>query len=140
MKSKLSIRIKLSDFINTELENDIMNLIIKSHEDLLTNILVYFWYNDKEISNKKLEQFILRWEDKLEFKTIIKIGCDLNFNDFVWWDILSYEFPINNKTRHTYRYYSYVKILDGIKKFYECARFVLSEKPHSKIRKQKRND
>jgi len=140
MRSKLSIRLKLSDFIGTDLENDIMNMIIKSHDELPTIILVYFWYNDKEVSNKKLEEFILRWENKLEFKTIIKVGNKLNFNDFVWWDILPYDILINSKTRHTYRYYSVAKLLDGLKKFYDCAQFVLSEKPQPKARKQKRND
>lgn len=140
MKSKLNIRIKLSDFINTNFENDIMTMINKSQIELSNNILVYFWYEDGEISIKNLKDFLLKWEDKLKFKTIIKVGQKLNFNDFVWWDILPYKFIINDRTRNTYRYCDISKIVDGLEEFYKCAQFVLSEKPQSKIRKQKRND
>jgi hypothetical protein len=131
---KVSIRLKLSDFIDTDLEKDIMEMISKSHKDLPSDILVYFWYNDKEITNKNLENFILRWEDKLKFKTIIKKGSDLKFGAFVWWDIVSDKLSIvaDSKTRYTYRYYSFDQILDGLKEFYKCAQFVLSEKPRSR--------
>ena len=72
MLSKVSLRLKLSDFINTEFEPTIMEKINRIHNELHIAVLLHLWFDDDEITNETLKDFLMRWEDKLSFKTIVK--------------------------------------------------------------------
>lgn len=134
MLSKITVRLKLSDFINTELENTIMDMINQAHIELNASVILYLWF-DEEVEG--LRDFLLRWEPKLAFKTIVKNNSKANFDEFIFYDIV----PLNTPSNSTYRFkYSYVEpkqIVDGLKEFYKITKFITSEKP---IKKQKRND
>ena len=50
---KLSVRLKLSDFIGTEREKEVMNKISSIWEDLEFPFILYLWYEeDKDVSTK----------------------------------------------------------------------------------------
>ena len=138
MLSKLSLRLKLSDFINTEFEPTIMEKINRIHNELHIAVLLHLWFDDDEITNETLKDFLMRWEDKLTFKTVVKQGHKLQVNDYIFFDII----PINVSDsdiskRFTYKYKDVNMILNGLKEFYNVTKFTTSEKP---IKRQKRND
>ena len=137
MLSKCSLRLKLSDFINTDIENQVMEKINQAHDDLNTAVLLYLWYEEGEIKSKDLKDFLVRWEDKLQFKTIIKQGHNIRPYEFIFWDILPVDAPSNEWHRFTYNYVNEENILDGLKKFYVYTKFITTDKP---FKKQKRND
>ena len=82
MLSKISLRLKLSDFINTDIEQEVMNKINEAHNELQIVVLLYLWFEEGEIVNKDLKAFLIKWEDKLSFKTVIKQGHEIKFSDF----------------------------------------------------------
>ena len=138
MLSKISLRLKLSDFINTDIEETVMNKINQIHSELHVIVSLYLWFEEDEITSKDLKDFLMRWEDKLSFKTVVKQGHKLQVNDYIFFDII----PINVSDsdiskRFTYKYKDVNKILNGLKEFYNVTKFTTSEKP---IKRQKRND
>ena len=137
MLSKVSLRLKLSDFINTDIEEQIMNIINHAHNELSVVVLLYLWFEEDEIVSKDLKAFLIKWEDKLSFKTIIKQGHELKINDFIWFDIVPVSTPSTSYKRFTYSYSDSNKILDGLKEFYKVTKFTTSD---TLIKKQKRND
>ena len=138
MLSKVSLRLKLSDFINTDIEEKVMNIVNHAHTELSVTILLYLWFEKDEVSNKDLKDFLMRWEDKLSFKTIIKQGHQLQFNDYIFFDILPMNTPKSPTwKRFTYNYTDANKVLDGLKEFYKVTKFTTSDKP---VKRQKRND
>ena len=138
MLSKVSLRLKLSDFINTNIEENVMNIINQIHSELHVIVSLYLWFEEDEITSKDLKDFLMRWEDKLTFKTVVKQGHKLQVNDYIFFDII----PINVSDsdiskRFTYKYKDVNMILNGLKEFYNVTKFTTSEKP---IKRQKRND
>jgi hypothetical protein len=137
MTSKLSLRLKLTDFINTEIESKVMEKINDIHNELHIAVLLNLWFEDGEIKNKDLKEFLMRWEDKLSFKTIVKQGSNIKTNDFIWFDIIPSGLHYTSNKRFQFTYTNTNSILNGLQQFYEVAKFTTSEKP---IKKQKRND
>ena len=137
MLSKVSLRLKLSDFINTDIEEKVMNKINEAHNELNITVLLYLWFDEDEISGTDLKKFLMRWEDKLTFKTVVKQSSKLQFKDFVFFDIIPINIPDNVSKRFSYRYGKPNKILDALEEFYKVVKFTTSEKP---IKRQKRND
>ena len=138
MISKVSLRLKLSDFINTDIEEKVMNKINHAHNELHITVLLYLWFEEGEVSNKDLKDFLMRWEKKLTFRTVVKQGHKLDFNDYIFFDILPKNVSDTNiRKRFTYNYIDTNQVLNGLKEFYNVTKFTTSEKP---IKKQKRND
>jgi hypothetical protein len=138
MLSKISLRLKLSDFINTTIEETVMNKINDIHNDLNVVILLYLWFQEDEITGTGLKKFLMRWEDKLTFKTVVKQGYELKLNDFIFFDIIPIGIPDNEVSkRFSYGYIDKNKILEGLQEFYNVVKFTTSEKL---VKRQKRND
>ena len=137
MLSKVSLRLKLSDFINTDIEEKVMNKVNHAHNEFSITVLLYLWFEDGEVSNKDLKDFLMRWEDKLSFKTIVKQGSNIKTNDFIWFDIIPSGLHYTSNKRFQFTYTNTNSILNGLQQFYKVAKFTTSEKP---IKKQKRND
>ena len=137
MTTKLSLRLKLTDFINAEIEPKVMEKIDDIHNELHIAVLLNLWFDDGELDNGDLKNFLMRWEDKLSFKTIVKQGSNIKTNDFIWFDIIPGGLPYNSNKRFQFTYSNTNSILNGLQQFYEVAKFTTSEKP---IKKQKRND
>jgi len=115
-----------------------MDKVNHAHTELNVTVLLYLWFEEGEVSNKDLKDFLMRWEDKLTFKTIVKQGHKLQFNDYIFFDILPTNTPDTYiRKRFTYKYNATNRVLNGLKEFYNVTKFTTSEKP---IKKQKRND
>ena len=78
-----NIRLKLSDFIETDLEDIIMSRIKSIEQKLSMKFVLYFWL-DTDIN---LKAFYDRWKDNLSIKTIIKNDNSLKANEFIFFDI-----------------------------------------------------
>ena len=128
---------KLSDFINTDNEKEIMEMINKTHSDLSTTILLHLWYENDEISSIDLKDFLLRWEDKLHFRTVVKNTSNVEQYEFVFFDVIPISAPKNKKYRFAYTYISTDKIIDGLNELYACIKFIKFDRPS---KRQKRND
>ena len=126
---------KLSDFIDTEYEDEIMELINNVHKDLQSFILLHLWYNEGD--NIKLKDFLMRWEDKLHFKTVVKEGTNVTSDEFIFFDILPKGEKQADWSRFSYRYENKKSIVNGLKELYNCVKFITSDKP---TKRQKRND
>ena len=137
MMPKVSLRLKLSDFINTDIEQEVMNKINDAHTEFRITVLLYLWFEEGELSNKDLKDFLMRWEDKLTFKTVVKQGHKLMLNDYIFFDIIPVGTPDNISKRFSYNYINTDKILDGLQEFYNVVKFTTSDKP---TKRQKRND
>ena len=137
MLSNIRVRMKLSDFINTDNEKEIMEMINKTHSDLSTTILLHLWYENDEISSIDLKDFLLRWEDKLHFRTVVKNTSNVEQYEFVFFDVIPISAPKNKKYRFAYTYISTDKIIDGLNELYACLKFINLDKP---TKRQKRND
>ena len=137
MLSNIRVRMKLSDFINTDNEKEIMEMINKTHSDLSTTILLHLWYENDEISSTDLKDFLLRWENILHFRTIVKNNSNVEQYEFVFFDIIPISVPKNKKYRFSYTYINTNKIIDGLNELYACLKFINLDKP---TKRQKRND
>ena len=138
MMSRVSLRLKLSDFINSDIEKVVMDKVNDIHNDLNITVLLYLWFDEDEINSTNLKKFLMSWEDKLSFRTIVKQGCKLSADQFVWFDIIPMQVSDSDiSKRFSYRYMNSNKLLDGLQEFYNVTKFTTSEKP---IKRQKRND
>ena len=83
---KLSLRMDLSDFINTDSEKDIINKLEEIHKDDIKYYLT-LWYRDGAIPPEDINKFLLEYENNLHLKTKIVVDNKLKPNDFIWFDI-----------------------------------------------------
>ena len=137
MLDSIRVRLKLSDFINTDNEKEIMEMINKTHNDLSTTILLHLWYENDEISSIDLKDFLLRWEDKLHFRTVVKNTSNVTPDEFIFFDVIPSSTPKNESWRFRYTYINTDKIIDGLNELYSCLKFINLDKPS---KRQKRND
>ena len=126
---------KLSDFINTEHEEKIMNKYNEVNSNHPVASMLYLWFdNDDDVKN--LREFISRWEEKLSIQTKIKNGSSIGKNDWLFFDIK----PTSLKTgraRFSFSYSDSKQIFDGLCELDRILKFITEDKP-TKI--QKRND
>ena len=130
----IKLRLKLSDFIDTDLEKMIMERIKAIENDLQIRIILYFWLGDENID---LKSFYERWKENLSIKTIIKNDNSLKANEFIYFDIAPHDIGYNSNVRFQSKYKFIEEIpmlLDG---FHEVTKFTTSEKNK---KPQKRND
>ena len=133
----MCVRMKLSDFIDTDIESDVMEMMDKTHTDLKTTIFLNLWYENDEISSSNLKDFLIRWEDKLHFRTKVTQNSEVPHGEFIFYDIVPKGYKDNQRYRFKYEYVSNSKIIDGLKQLYDCLKFITSDKPN---KRQKRND
>ena len=56
----MCVRMKLSDFINTDDEQKIMDIVNQTHKDFRAVILLHLWYESDEINPTHLRDFLSR--------------------------------------------------------------------------------
>jgi len=134
MMRVINIRLKLSDFIDTDLEKTIMDRIKKIENDLHVKIILYFWIDD---SNVNIKSFYDRWKDSLSVKTVIKNGEDLKANEYIFFDIAPNDIKYSSNVRFQAKYDIIEQIPSILLQFYDVAKFTTSDK---NIKPQKRND
>ena len=133
----MCVRMKLSDFIDTDIESDVMEMMDKTHTNLRTTIFLNLWYENDEVSATDLKDFLIRWEDKLHFRTKVTQNSKVSHGEFIFYDIVPKGCTDNKRYRFKYEYINNSKILDGLKQLYDCLKFITSDKPN---KRQKRND
>ena len=134
---KISLRMDLSSFIDTEYEKDIIYKLSEIHGDGI-KYYTTLWYRDGSLKSDAIQKFLVKYEKDLHIKTKIVVDNKLHVNDFVWFDITKLE-DVNHKQQIRFQYIFNGKeqLFDGLNQFHETARFCLSDK---QIKKQKRND
>ena len=101
MTRVIKLRLKLSDFIDTDLESMIMERIKAIENDLNIKIILYFWLGDEDVN---LKEFYERWKDNLSIKTIIKNNSSLKANEFIYFDIAPHDIDYNSNVRFQAKY------------------------------------
>ena len=114
-----------------------MEKINNIHNELHIAVMLYLWFDEDEINSTDLKKFLMRWETKLSFRTVVKQGSYIKPNDFIWFDIVPSETPHTSNKRFEFTYITKEHILYGLEDFYNVAKFTTSEKP---VKRQKRND
>ena len=134
---KLSLRMDLGSFINTDIEEEVLDKLESIHKDDLKYYLT-LWYRDGSITSEDINKFLRKYENKLHLKTKIVVDNKLKPNDFIWYDITKKD-DINHEQQIRFQYvFSYQKqIFEALNNFHSTAKFCLSDKP---TKKQKRND
>tara|TARA_R100001594_G_scaffold116397_1_gene151356 strand:- start:268 stop:723 length:456 start_codon:yes stop_codon:yes gene_type:complete len=141
-----TLRIKLSDFINSELEESVVEKI--NEANVHHSFKLQLWYDEGEVSSKELKSFLEKYESLLKYKTTIKPNGEPNRAEFTWYNIIHEDdftqgYPFRFQYNHS-NLDKVVGIILGLEQFKKTLAFVTSEKPpkqHDKPkRKQKRND
>ena len=148
-----SLRIKVTDFLATEFEQEVFQELMKIKQmDYLTGVPfpLYFWYDRQTemVDLKTLEPFIKYWKTEGEVHTKIIIIPELtdDQNNFITYEIRPKGVkPANNDYWENYRFaYEYDNprdIVNGIKQFRKTYEFINKEELNPEpTRKQKRND
>ena len=130
----IKLRLKLSDFIDTDLEKMIMERIKAIENDLQIRIILYFWLGDENID---LKSFYERWKENLSIKTIIKNDSSLKANEFIYFDIAPHNIGYNSNVRFQSKYRFIEEIPMLLNAFYDVTKFTTAEKNK---KPQKRND
>ncbi len=140
------LRLKLSDFLGTDYEKEVLNRLREINNlDFMPPFEIYLWYdrdNDK-VELSRLKDFIVDWESKGDFKskTIIVPEFFDRPVDFIWYDVI----PRKMYDEHYIQYsrfswvYSDPKtgILEGLDEYIKTFKFTIADRLP---RKQKRND
>ena len=128
-----NIRLKLSDFIETDLEDIIMSRIKSIEQKLSMKFVLYFWL-DTDIN---LKAFYDRWKDNLSIKTIIKNDNSLKANEFIFFDIAPSDIDYNSNVRFQTKYNYIEEIPMMLNQMYNVAKFTTRSQ---EMKPQKRND
>tara|TARA_R100000005_G_C4922159_1_gene154943 strand:- start:385 stop:795 length:411 start_codon:yes stop_codon:yes gene_type:complete len=128
-----NIRLKLSDFIETDLEDIIMSRIKSIEQKLSMKFVLYFWL-DTDIN---LKAFYDRWKDNLSIKTIIKNDNSLKANEFIFFDIAPSDIDYNSNVRFQTKYNYIEEIPMMLNQMYDVAKFTTRSQ---EMKPQKRND
>jgi len=136
---------KLSYFINTENESDVIDKINEIYG--LYPFKLQLWYDEGEVAPSDLKGFLERYEKILHYKTTITVGNTHKINEFTWFNIThKRDILLESPLRFQYWFTgssAFDGLMDGLEEFKSCVTFVTSPKPqksHQPVRKQKRND
>ena len=86
---KVNLRMNLSHFLNKAIEESVIDKLESIHKDNITYYLT-LWYEDGSVKPDGIKNFLIKYENRLHFKTNIKVGNQLKTNDFVWFDKFSF--------------------------------------------------
>ena len=89
MMHSITIRLKLTDFIDTDIEDWVINKIDEVYK--IHQFKLHLWYNEGEIKPTQLKKFVEKYETQLHFKTKITPTIELSSQDFIWYDVLPIE-------------------------------------------------
>ena len=139
-----ALRLKLSDFINTEFESVVIDKI--NDVNSVHTFKLQLWYDEGEVTAKDLKSFMENYESLLHYKTTIRPNRDVDRSQFTWYDI-THEDDIQPEFPYRFRYVGTEDrlscVFKGLSNFKDCLTFITSDKPSKQERpkrKQKRND
>ena len=140
-----TLRLKLSDFVNSELEEQVIDKI--NEANVHHSFKLQLWYNEDDLTPKDLKSFLEKYESLLKYKTTIKPNNEPNRAEFTWYNIVhDVDFDDKYPYRFQYKHYCDDKvfgIIQGLEQFKKTLKFITSDKPSRQEkprRKQKRND
>ncbi len=134
----INIRFYLPDFL--KVYDDIKEPLDIIYKNSTQPIKIFFWYNSEveDINLELLKDFIIKWEDRQHFKTIIRTKFEDTALDYIWFDIRPDNVnPAPQYVRFTYLYFNTGKIIKGLEYLKEIMTFTTRS---TMIRKQKRTD
>tara|TARA_B100000029_G_scaffold508595_1_gene595879 strand:+ start:381 stop:797 length:417 start_codon:yes stop_codon:yes gene_type:complete len=133
----INIRFYLPDFL--KVYDSIKEPLDLIYTKSVQPIKIFFWYNaDDDIKLDSLKDFIVKWEDKQHFKTIIRPTFEDSPVDFIWFDIMPKNEKVQPKNiRFSYRYTKLEHIVKGLEYLKEIMTFTTKS---TIVRKQKRTD
>ena len=141
---KISIRMKLDDFTNEEVEKEILQELENIQKISNGIVELRLWFDDKKDNSFDLGKILESMEEAHHWKTSIKAVSKMKSSDYVWFDVRCVEDlnALNGNFRFQYRYHEPSQIATGLSKFSEAIRFFKDKPPKEKKveRKQKRND
>tara|TARA_B100001996_G_C18403654_1_gene493941 strand:- start:144 stop:611 length:468 start_codon:yes stop_codon:yes gene_type:complete len=140
-----TLRLKLSDFINSPLEESVVEKI--NEANVHHSFKLQLWYNEDDLTPKDLKSFLEKYESLLKYKTTIKPNNEPNRAEFTWYNIVhGDDFDSQYPYRFQYQHSNTDKVVGiilGLEQFRDCLAFITSDKPSKQERpkrKQKRND
>ena len=148
-----SLRIKVTDFLATDFEQEVFQELMKLKQiDYLNGVSfpLYSWYDRQTemVDLKVLESFIKYWKSSGEFKTKLILIPEYtdDQNNFIFYDIKPRGIRPTNRDyaenyRFSYEYDNPKDILKGLEHFKKTYEFVNKDELNPEpVRKQKRND
>ena len=132
-----TVRIKLTDIIDTKSESIIINKIENLSRFRNNNITLQLWYDDGELSSKDIQNFISKYSVNTKIKIIIKPKLIDTSNNFIFFDMISCTAKPTKNHRLKFTYKTLNDIIEGIKELDKILEFITKEKPK---KLQKRND
>jgi|TARA_R100001480_G_scaffold71670_1_gene82813 hypothetical protein len=136
MLQKIIVRMKLSDFINTDYEQVIMERYSEVSGKYNVASMLYLWFDeDDQVDN--LKEFITRWENGLSLQTKIMNSSSLSHNDWLFFDIRPLGLKRDGNSRFSYEYSTSKQIVKGLDELDKILKFITEDVP---TKHQKRND
>ena len=136
MLQKIIVRMKLSDFINTDYEQTIMERYSEVSGKYNVASMLYLWFEeDDQVDN--LKEFITRWENGLSLQTKIMNSSSLSHNDWLFFDIRPLGLKRDGNSRFSYEYSTSKQIVKGLDELDKILKFITEDVP---TKHQKRND
>ena len=127
---------KLSDFINTDYEQTIMERYSEVSGKYNVASMLYLWFEeDDQVDN--LKEFITRWENGLSLQTKIMNSSSLSHNDWLFFDIRPLGLKRDGNSRFSYEYSTSKQIVKGLDELDKILKFITEDVP---TKHQKRND
>lgn len=120
--TKKIIRLKLTDFLNSDVEDTIISFLQMIKKDTPT-FKILLWHSKNEISSESLLDFRKKYKDEIESLELEIVQLS-SFNESVWYDIIGIEDveKIQNfKFRSTYTERN--NIIDCIMEFNSMIKF-----------------
>ena len=115
---RYSMRIKLTDFIKSNQEEDVINAVHKCAENTGKKIFLKLWYKENDISQDDLIKFLSKYEKKLEdIGTNIHMGENESWMQKSWYNLRSKLDKNDTSYRHEYVYVDIQGIIYGIELF-----------------------
>jgi len=141
---KISIRMKLDDFTNEQVEKEILRELENIQKISSGVVELQLWFDDAKDNSFDLGKILESMNEAHHWKTSIKAISKMKDSDYAWFDIRCVEDlnTLNGNFRFQYRYHEPSQIATGLSKFSEAIKFFKEKPPKEKKveRKQKRND
>ena len=121
-----TLRIKLSDFIETPLEEMVIDSI--NAANVHHTFKLQLWYGEGEITAKNLKKFLEKYESLLHYKTTIRVGSEANRAEFTWYNIIhkedfNQEYPYRFQYKHEYEDKEF-GVIRGLEQFKQTLKLV----------------
>jgi hypothetical protein len=132
---KRVLRLSLSDFIDTDIEEDVIYMLEKIKEGLFFDFSVWMWYYDKRVPECSLTKFKTTYHTQLQ-KLEIDVRHINGYEDFVWYDVISIkDMCLLKKYKFRLTYDIYLQIPNCLLEFNSFAKSYNNRNGHRNVTK-----